>query len=310
MPDSSLKSSRRIRVGCLSVVTLVGLIMTAAAVVALVARSQIRSDTREVREFVQELPEGAAGGDLDLELDVRVAQLVVIPVDVGSAVRVSADYDQRYFKLEQTFEESANGRFSGRVRFGPVGSEAMAIVRVKLGAVLPVLRLVLPREVRITLSGDVYGSFGAMELGGLQIEATDMKISGGVLSISFDAPLQHPMDRFVIFGNKSSIEVTGLGNASPRTVILEQQFGQLDLDLRGRWVRDVDVRLNANVAGGGVWLPDNLEIEGLESTAGFVVGISEPEIQLPRMRLDVAEGIGRLLFIDTRPRPAEAGVHR
>jgi hypothetical protein len=306
--DSSPKPARRTRVACVSVLAIIGLIVIVVVGVTLFARRQIRSDTRKLNASVQELPRGAAGGDL--ELIVTVAQLVVISGDTDSALQIEADYDLRYFKLEPRFDDAAGGRWTGQIRFGPTGSAAMALFRVKLGAVPPIIRVVFPRDLPIRLTGEVKGSFGAMELGGSHIEATDMKVSGGALSISFDEPLQEPMDRFVMVGNKGSIEVTGLGNASPRTVNLDQRFGELDLDLRGRWVRDVDIRLSAHVAGGGVWLPENVEIEGLDSLTGFGSGEGQPEIQLPRMRLDVSEGLGRLLFIDTRPGVVGDGARR
>lgn len=292
------------RTGCLALAVLLGLILTGAAITVAVGYQQLRSESREMRSSLQAVPREPGGpADVEpgepsrtgrIELDLSVVQLTVVPAEAGEPIRVDAEFDPRYYRLDQTTEDDR----TYRIRFGPISSTAMALLRVKLGGEPPVLRIALPRDVSLTLIGETYGTFAAFELGGLRLDTVDMEVSGGAVAISFLEPLQAPMEHLSLRGDKGSVKVVGLGAASPRTTVIQQHLGEIDVDLRGPWTRDSDIQLKAFVAGGSVWLPSDVDIEGLDGRLSTVVDPSPEEISRPRMRLSVTERGGRLVFVD------------
>lgn len=284
--------------GCLWAAAALGIVAAGAAVVTLVALRQIRTESRVAQSF-SETPAADDGARRQgaLVLDVAVAQVVLVPAPAGAPIRVEAAYDPRRYDLEQNNEEAPGGGFRQRVRFAPSGSEALALYRLKLGADPPRLRIAVPADVTLRIEGRVTGGFAAIELGGLSIEALEMRVEGAAVTVSFREPLDVPMDHLILTGDKGSIEVTGLGNASPRRAVLKQRLGALDLDLRGAWLRDAEIRVDARFAGGSVWLPVDVEIEG-------VPGVMLPrppdgnERPRPRLRLSVTRKGGGLLFVE------------
>jgi hypothetical protein len=61
------------------------------------------------------------------------------------------------------------------------------------------------------------------------------------------------------------ISVGLLGNASPRNVVVEQRMGGFDLDLRGAWQASSELALSVNMGGGGIRLPEDVAIQGLDA---------------------------------------------
>lgn len=98
-------------------------------------------------------------------------------------------------------------------------------------------------------------------------------------------------------GNRGSLSVVGLGNASPRETRLFQHIGALDLDLRGAWSRDADVRVISGAAGGSLWLPDTVRIEGLDQQRGIRLE-TDSESLLPTLRLAITERMGRIIVVE------------
>ena len=309
------------RIGCWSIVAVVALGLIAAAGLAGVAHLQIRDEARETRTTVQEVPgapdreeappadpaEGDGGEPGSgppspvpgrIELDISVARLIVTPAETGESIRLDARYDPRYYELDQAEEEQPDGTWLYRVRFGPAHSSLMALFRMKLGADPPTVRLALPPDVPLRVSGEMDGSFAAMELGGLWLDDVDLEVDGGAVAVSLWEPLRQPMSSISLVGDRGSIKVVGLGNASPREAFFRQHLGELDLDLRGPWARDADVDVRAYLAGGTVWLPDETPVEGLEDRLFRPNPPTADEVPRPRLRMSVTEQGGRVVFID------------
>jgi len=290
--------SRR-RLGCFVVAGVVFLLLLFGGGAWLIATSQNRSEQPELAESTH-VPAGTAVNGR-VELEVAIARLIVLPADPGAPLRLDAEYDSRRFELDEAYETDDGGDWIYRLAFAPRGSRAWALFRVKAGADPPTLWLELPRGVRLTLDGVLVNGFGAIELGGLDVESSDLHVEAGGAGVSFRSPTAQPMEYFELSGDKGSIEVTGLGMASPKSVRLFQHLGELDVDLRGPWSRDAEVRITGKLAGGQVWLPDDVELR----RGGRSVGAG-PERELPRpiLSLELNEHAGRLIVIDPN-RPGE-----
>lgn len=301
---ATTKGPRGRRAGCLILLVVLGVVVAAGLLLAGVAHLQIQDQEPEIQTVLPQMPEptepspappaAVQRGRLDLELSV--AQLIVVPAREGEPMRLDAEYDPRFYKLEQSRGEGDPWTY--RVRFAPAGSSAMALLRVKLGSEPPTLRLTLPRDVSLDIVGQIDGSYAALELGGLRLGTVDLEVSGGAAAVSFLEPLQEPMEDVTMVGDKGSVKVVGLGNASPRSAFFQQHLGELDLDLRGAWVRDAEIDTRAHLAGGTVWLPRNARIEGLDGRRSGLVEMSSEEIPRPRLRITTTETGGRLVFVE------------
>lgn len=309
MTDSESTERSWRRIGCWTLAAVVGLALLLGAGVSGVAYLQIRNESREARTAVQEVPTVSrtetssaepppAPPPGRIELEISVARLIVTPADTGESIRLDAEYDPRYYELAQAREELPAGDWIYRVRFGPAHSSLMALVRMKLGGVPPTLRLALPPDVPLQVSGEVDGSFAALELGGLWVDEVDLEVDGGAVAVSLLEPLRVPMSSMSLVGNRGSIKVVGLGHASPAKAFFQQHLGELDLDLRGPWSRDADIRVNAFLAGGSVWLPSDLPVDGIGGRLFRPETPSSDEVPKPRLRLSVTEHGGRVVFVD------------
>jgi hypothetical protein len=310
------------RIGCWSLAAVVGLALIVAAALAGVAYLQIQRESRETRTAVQAVPgpagdlsadrpaepgaalEGAPGPDKAappqgrVELEISVARLIVTPGKAGESIRLDAEYDPRDYALDQGMEELPEGGWIYRLHFRPARSYWMSVLRMKLGDEPPTVRLTLPRDVPLRVTGEADTTFAALELGGLWLDDVDLEVDGGALDVSVLEPLRAPMKSVSLVGDKGSVKVVGLGNASPETALFQQHLGELDLDLRGPWSRDADIRVKAFLAGGSVWLPGDLPVEGLDGRLFRPTAPTPDEIAGPRLRLSVTEHGGRLVFVD------------
>ncbi|HXV76799.1 MAG TPA: hypothetical protein VD788_10815 [Candidatus Polarisedimenticolaceae bacterium] len=274
-----MNGRRWLWLGCLGLGAVAAVAAIVGGVVSLTALRQIRSERAERDSVEHRLPpqrsarrapeadgdrSTAPSGRGRVVLAVSVAQLTVLPAAAGEFVRLETRYDPNRYALDERFERAADGSWTYRIRFEPSGSSMLALLRVKLGGPLPKLRLSLPRGVPLVLNGEVRSGVGAVELGGLIVESAELRAEQGALSLSFAEPLAEPMEWLSLVGDKGSVEITGLGNASPDRTSVRQHLGEIDLDLRGRWVRDGEIRVGAALAGGTIWLPEGVTILGLE----------------------------------------------
>ncbi len=287
-----------LRSGCLG---LAGLTLIVIAAIVGTAVRQNRSTVFEHREWVQEIPEpstptAAPSGPMRLRLDVHTAGLSIAPVAPGEPIGIEADYDPRRYELRHE-SERRGAELLVTVVLQPLGSNALALLRVKLGGRPPILHIGLPRDVPLELEGRLARSFAAMELGGLLLGSTELDVREGGVKVSFVEPLAAPMDTLSIRGSKGSLSVAGLGNASPRIARFEQRVGAVDLDLRGAWVRDADIFVEGSVAGGSVWLPSNVAIEGLDARQGFVLNRPQ-ELAQPTLSISISERLGRFVVME------------
>jgi hypothetical protein len=183
------------------------------------------------------------------------------------------------------------------VELQPLGSKLMALLRIKLGGRLARLRIFLPRDVPLEIDGSLNRCFAVMELGGLSLSTTRFDVKEGALKVSFAEPLTTPMEKLSIFVDRGSLSVVGLGNANPRKSRFVQHLGAVDLDLRGAWYRDAEVRLVGGAAGGSLWLPDNVTVRGIDEHRGIHT-VGDPEVPLPTLDVSISETMGRFVVLD------------
>ena len=279
--------------GCIGALVVVGVLALSGLLMSWIAWRQIGTEAPQLESSEQSpFPDSSGPSRGRVTLDVEIANLIVLPAPAGAPIRLEADYDPARYRLEESFQPDTGDGFEYRLEFGPAGSEMWSLLRMKLGGVPPRLRIWLPCDVRIQLEGKIRRAIGTFELGGMSVETVKFRVESGAAAISVLAPTRQPMETFDLFCDKGSLKVGGLGNADPRVVDVRQHLGELDLDLRGAWSRGVEVNAGVYLAGGRLWLPDNVNLNGTDPAT---------EVPLPIMNLEVVEKGGRLLIVDARP---------
>ena len=281
--------------GCIGTLVVVGVLALSGLLITWVAWRQTGTEAPQRERFERSPYSDSTGPSRGrVTLDVENVNLMVLPAPAGAPIRLEADYDPARFLLEESFQPDTGSGFDYRLKFEPVGSKTMSLLRMKLGGLPSRLRISLPRDVHIQLEGEIRRGYGTFELGGMSVENLKLRVDGGAAAISVVEPTNLPMESFYMYGDKGSLRVSGLGNADPRIVEIEQHFGELDLDLRGAWRRDVNVHARVYFGAGRLWLPDNVNVNGADPAT---------EVPLPIMNLEIVEKNGRLLLIDARELP-------
>jgi len=221
-------------------------------------------------------------------LDFAVGEFIVEPGPPGSPIRIEGEYDTNSFQLVQELEESNDGTWEYRARFGPSGFLRDSGLRAVFGGSLPKLRVSLPRGVPFALESSSNKGPCTMELGGLWLTEVDVYHEKGPLEIGFRRPTEEPVERLKIRGKQGPTEIDRIGNASPRVVDIRGSMGPTEVDLRGAWVRDADVRVRGSMGPAEIRLPRNVRLEG--SGAGRPPELTE--VPLPTLRLSVRNWFG------------------
>jgi len=231
-------------------------------------------------------------------LDLSQGEFDIRPAGRGEPIHVEAVYDTASYEIEETFEPDEGAGWTYRLRFRQTASGLVSSLGFLFGASSPTVRVLVPVDVPFSLDIRLSQGGSRLELGGLWLTSAKLDLSMGGFEIQIDEPLRRPMERFSINGSMGGIEISSLGNASPRFLEVVHRMGGLDLDLRGEWMQDSDISINMEMGGGLLRLPRNVEIRGLDSGAGDAAILpAEREIKLPTLTFDVSSRMGEVEFL-------------
>ena len=90
-----------------------------------------------------------------------------------------------------------------------------------------------------------------------------------------------------------------IGNASPHKLEVDLRMGGMNLDLRGQWMQDSDIRIIWDMGGANVVLPANVAIEGVEDHEGVAPG---GEVPVPTLRFELSGKMDDIHFETPRRR--------
>ena len=229
-------------------------------------------------------------------LDVSMAELELVPVPAGSPLRLVARYDRERFELTENLREEAGG-WVYELAFETRG---MRWFNNTVGHNR--LRLEVPQGAPVSIEGDM--GFGASEidLGGLAVDTVDLDLGAGEHKLTFSEPTAGAMARLKIDASMGELDVTGVGNGSPREVEIDHGMGELTLDLGGRWRNDGDVKLELGMGDCRVELPAPTEAAGIMVESSVSMGSTDvPATRradaapgVPQVRIRASGGMGNL----------------
>ena len=292
--------------GCLGIIVILTVLVGSTALVAWNRSGKVHIEDKvltpesagastEVKGAkVTEVPAGTGR----VVLDLSQGEFEIHPDQPGRSVRVEATYDSEVYLLEDYFESFPDSSWVYGVRSQRTISGLHALFRQLMsGGDSPRIDVYLPAGVPLELLIIVKeGGFEA-ELGGLWITKADFRYKKGGFSLSIDEPLQEPMESLTISGSMGGFEAERLGNASPRVLDVKCRMGGADIDLRGSWSRDADIRLDVSMGGMSVRVPDNVQVQGLETYTG-ALKVENDEMPLPVLRFSVKEKMGEIEISD------------
>ncbi len=301
------------KIGCIGCGGIV--ILSAIAILGTfgLAKMQVQDEQVEDQVFTHELSAGDSdrevvtdeGEALTLEtadlasrirLDLAHANFDIQVARPGEPLRVEARYDVGSYELEQIGSDEGDANPDVEIRFRRTGSGWLAGVKEMLGGSKPKVKIYLPTGQPLNLDFELSQGGAEMDLGGLWLTTAEIRFEQGGLDLSFDTPLQAPMERLYIDGSMGGISISRVGNASPRHLEVLCSMGGMMLDLRGPWQNDADIRVDASMGGAGLRLPRDVRIEGLASGRVHVEG--ETELGVPVLRFETSVSMGELEIIE------------
>jgi hypothetical protein len=167
-------------------------------------------------------------------------------------------------------------------------------------------KLAFSPEVPLEMDIKTGAGQGDLDLTGLQREELDIDLGAGDFSVVFNAPNPAQMSRFTLDVGAASLEIAGVGNASPQDMIVQGGVGEITLDLTGDWDNSADIEVTAGVGRLKLRLPDdvgvrvevkgglsNVEASGLRRSGGAYVNDAYGEAEI-ELSIEVTTGIGQV----------------
>ncbi len=242
-----------------------------------------------------EAPPKAGAKSGRIVVDIKMADLTISPGPEGQPVRIEADFDTNQFKLDESFTDESQG-WVYEVSFGPkVGVLNFAF---STGRSKNRLDLIIPRGHRLEFVGELGPGETNADFGGLWLERLDLDLKMGEHFIEFREPLPFAMSSMRVDGSMGSVELRGIGNASPQTFDVHHTMGELLVDLAGPWRRNAELSFDFAMGACKLWVPRTAQID--VRRASVVMG--EKQINLdstvaadaPTLTLEVSGKMGEL----------------
>jgi hypothetical protein len=160
-----------------------------------------------------------------------------------------------------------------------------SVVNTWLGKRSPEVSVVLPRGLPFALAG-------------LALTTVNVELDRGVLGLKVSEPLPFPVERLRLKGRMGTMNLSSLGNASPKELHIQHGIGAALVDLSGMWLRDANVDFLVTFGNGELRLPHDVRIEGLDGSALRLVEPDDEEIRQPTLRLSTHFDMGDIRVID------------
>ncbi len=299
--------------GCLGVLLF---ILILAAVISGVAWNRVQSQDVQEKVVSRELPSRPepveepeiTTENLELErpdgighihLDLANGTFHIEPADPGEPLRIEASYDAAGYSFEEGFEESTRDGVAWvyKAKFHRTSNPVLAALARVFGGTEPKLTIYLPRDTQMDLELELEDGGANVELGGLWLRDTSIDFARGGFNVQISEPLREPAESLSIHGSMGGFMASGIGNASPRTFDIDLRMGGMNLDLRGRWERDADIKLRWGMGGGRVQLPPNVLVVGIDGIDGIDGLEPTGEVSPPTLTFELRGKMDDMKFV-------------
>lgn len=155
---------------------------------------------------------------------------------------------------------------------------------------------------------------GELDLGGLRLETLNADLGAGDFTVRFDEPNGASMERLTVNTGAASLNMIGIGNASPEHLRIQGGVGEIDLELTGDWSNSADIEVTAGVGSLTLRLPDDVgvrveveggisgvQVSGLDRSGDAYVNDAYGEEEL-ELNIQVTTGVGQITLIEVSSR--------
>jgi len=122
-------------------------------------------------------------------------------------------------------------------------------------------RVQLTRRAPLQLSIDATAAKASLDLTGLPLRRFALNTGAAAATVRFDAPNPESMTTFDASVGAGGLQLIGLGNAGASEARIIGGFGDLSLDLGGRWQRDMQIAVTSSIGGITIVAPPTIGIE-------------------------------------------------
>jgi hypothetical protein len=129
-------------------------------------------------------------------------------------------------------------------------------------------RVQLTRTAPLELTIDATAADATLDLTGLPLRRFALNTGAAAATVRFDAPNPESMSVFDANVGAGGLKLIGLGNSGASEARIAGDFGDLSLDLGGRWQRDMQLVIGSTIGGIRITAPPTIGIE-LQSTGLF-----------------------------------------
>lgn len=287
--------------GCLGLIALIILVVLISALIAKTTMEPVKMEDRwlAATESISAPAPSESGSAIATQLKggrvilkLGQGEFEIKPAKAGEPLRVQAAYDSNNYFLEENYKVLPDSTWVYQLEYYRTQNGMQALIQEIFGnSAKSRIVVYLPTDVPLDLQLRIKEGGMESELGGLWLNDADLYIGKGGFIISIDEPLQQPMGNLRIHGSMGGLVVSKLGNASPQNIDLSWKMGGADLDLRGAWLNDCDIKLVASMGGMEVRVPDDVLTIGMPGLDDAALGENQ-EIPLPVLRFDVETSMG------------------
>lgn len=227
-------------------------------------------------------------------LELAHGEFELMPGRPGEGVHARASFDEAVYHVEDEYVLHPDSTWTYRVSAYRTISGMEALFRQVFGAGHdPRVEVVLPPDVPIALLVKLDSGGCEAELGGLWLTDADLRFSKGGFAVAVSEPLREPMGALTVRGAMGGFDASRLGNCSPRVLDVACRMGGAQIDLKGRWLNDADVRTSVRMGGMSVLVPHDVVIEGTDLVEP-VLQPADLETPWPVLRLHVEMSMGEV----------------
>ena len=219
-------------------------------------------------------------------LDLASAEFYIEPAPRGKPLNVEASYDRNYYVLTEQMKPGDPWIFE--LKFEPQGWGLIRGIKELIGSNRPVVRLQLPADAPIELEVELNNGAASVDIGALRLVSADFEVQSGLVEVaSSEPPLARP-ERIKIHGGRGGVMLRSLAVASPRLIDIDFKMGGAQLDLRGQWIADSEIKIDTSLSDMVLRLPRQARIEGLETAPRL--DLDTLEQAPPTLRFDITTG--------------------
>jgi hypothetical protein len=273
-------------IGCGSIIVLSGIAMAVFIAIATSGGGENAADeVKRTAAGMEAAPSLTVGDPAALTslrpgrvvLDLAHGEFHVRPAGPGEGLSVDAVFDGEVHTLTQQYVVARDSTWTAYVSLRRTMPALLALVRQIGGTdTNSTVTVRLPADVPIELVASFEQGGGEIDLGGLWLTTADFTVRQGGFELSCPEPLREPAARVRLHSRMGGVAVAGVGNLSPRELVVDCGMGGADIGLDGLWRNDCAAVFRARMGGMAVGVP-----KGLDLAAG---GSLPQGLELPAMR--------------------------